>query len=64
MKSSMINDYYFWILPSQNSLIVDQVLRGEFVFLTGPRASGKSTRLFRLRELLQEGGLLLLLVSC
>lgn len=40
----------------QNSLIVDYAMRGKFILLTGSRASGKSTRLFRLSELLQENG--------
>ena len=54
----MTSQYYFLdpAEQSQNSLVVEAAMRGEYILLTGARASGKSTRLFRLRELLEEKG--------
>jgi len=52
-------NHFFFLDPAENSQTKD-VLRavedGEFLLVSGARASGKSTRLFRLRELLNDLG--------
>ena len=55
----LLASHYYCLDPaeqSQTKILIDAVTRGEFRLLSGARASGKSTRLFRLRELLEAEG--------
>jgi hypothetical protein len=53
----LLAGHYYCLDPAeqcQTKILTDAVMRGEFLTLSGARASGKTTRLFRLRELLED----------
>jgi hypothetical protein len=50
-------DQVYFLDPAEqteNENIINSVIDRQFPLVMGPRASGKSTRLFRLRELLEQ----------
>ena len=47
---------YFTIdpAPDNEKVLIPKIEKGEFVILHGPRASGKSTRVYRLKSQLEK----------
>lgn len=57
---------YYYVDPKgqqETAHCLTAIREGKFLLLAGSRASGKTTRLLRLRTLLQESGLICLLIS-
>jgi predicted AAA+ superfamily ATPase len=48
--------YYFIDHKERNVKLLEMIEKGEFIALHGPRASGKTTRMFQIQEQLQEKG--------
>ena len=56
--SGLFKDQVYFLDPADQKLndIMNGVTACDFSLIMGPRSSGKSTRLFRLRELLEQKG--------
>ncbi|RIA95673.1 P-loop containing nucleoside triphosphate hydrolase protein [Glomus cerebriforme] len=63
IQNEMRNYVYFIDLEETNILLLDMILRGEFVALYGAKASGKSTRVVQVMEKLKSQGIICIYIT-